>query len=117
MTRTSTRRFLCGKGAKASAAYVGVVALAALVHGIAGAPDDWSAYLALATWPGSALVTVAAFCLAAATGAVDTADTAPGPPFLLLPLTLGALVNVLLVRGACAFARHFVREARHSRRA
>ncbi|GGQ03984.1 hypothetical protein [Streptomyces roseolilacinus] len=106
-----------GKAPLVAAGYVGVVAALALAHGAAGAPEGWSALLSLVTFPGSVLVALAAFYLLPALvgGGVDLSDETVGPLDFLPQYAGGALVNVLLAWGVCAFVRHFVREARRSR--
>ncbi|WP_151772184.1 hypothetical protein [Streptomyces abyssomicinicus] len=118
MRRTSTPR-RPGWGTLAATGYVGAAAVAAVAHGAAGAPDDWGAYLTLATFPGSTVVTVAALCLAGGAGETwdssDPSDPEFGPFSFLVPYAAGASANVLLLWGALTFGRHFVREARRSR--
>jgi hypothetical protein len=111
-----TSRHLRGRAVRiAAAAYLLLVTAASVAHDLAGRPDGWSAALTLAAFPGSTVVTVLLLGLSAAWP--DPSDTGLGPLSLLVPYAAGALLNVLLVRGAFAFARHFVREARRSRTA
>ncbi|MET8578974.1 hypothetical protein [Streptomyces sp. NPDC005012] len=99
----------------AAAAYLLLVTAASVTHDLAGRPDGWSAALTLAAFPGSTVVTVLLLGLSAAWP--DLSGTGLGPLSLLVPHATGAVLNVLLVRGAFLFARHFVREARRSRAA
>ncbi|MEU9578354.1 hypothetical protein [Streptomyces chilikensis] len=115
MTPTTTPRRR-SRSTRAATAYLGVVSVASLAHGLAGAPDGWGPSMTLMTFPGSTVVTVAALCLAGGgPTATDSPDPGFGPLPFLIPYVAGALVNVLLTWGALAFARHFVREARDSR--
>ncbi|MGW0604951.1 hypothetical protein [Streptomyces sp. NPDC002640] len=98
-----------------AAAYLLLVAAASAAHDLAGRPDGWSAALTLASFPGSTVVTVLLLYPSAAW--LGPSDTGLGPLSSLVPYVAGAVLNVLVVRGAFAFARHFVREARRSRTA
>ncbi|KUH38949.1 MULTISPECIES: hypothetical protein [Streptomyces] len=113
-TRTPARR---GKAPLLAGAYVGLVAAAALAHGILGAPDGWGPLLALVTFPGPVLVAFLGFYLLPPLiggGEVEFSTDGGGVgPFDLLPQYAGgAVVNVLLAWGVVVFVRHFVREAR-----
>lgn len=118
MTQTDlTRRR--GKAPLVAAGYTGLVAAFALAYGVAGSPEGWGGFLTLVAFPGSTLVVVAfiaAHLLFSSPGEVDLSDETAGPFDPLVQYAGGALVNVLLAWGVFAFVRHFVREARRSRR-
>ncbi|CAL9446014.1 hypothetical protein [Streptomyces sp. NPDC095602] len=104
--------------AGAAGVYVGLVALASVAYGAAGAPDGWGAPLTLAAFPGAVLVAFLGYYLLPAllgTGEADAADESTGALDFLPQYAGGAVVNVLLVWAAVAFVRHFAREARRSR--
>lgn len=109
-------------GARTTAlAYVGLVAAAGFVHGLRGTPDDATiAVLQCLTLPGHTVVLLlflaaATIPGATATGADVVADIAPDPFGPMPALTAAALVNVLVVRGLCAFARRVRAELRETR--
>lgn len=110
----------CRLGRRAWAAVLAYTALAgvgALVVGAMGHPDPGTALLHLATFPGSVLVGIGAFVLAAVLDvAPSTSDADPGAFGRMLPFVLGAVVNALLVWGAVAFARVVAAELREHRR-
>ncbi|MGW1136274.1 hypothetical protein [Streptomyces zhihengii] len=110
----------CRLGRRARAAVLGYAALAgagALVVGAMGHPDQGTAYLHLATFPGSVVVGIGAFVLAAFLDvAPSTSDAQPGVFGQMLPFVLGAVVNALLVWGVVAFARVVAGELREHRR-
>ncbi|MFD3787861.1 hypothetical protein [Streptomyces cyaneofuscatus] len=93
--------------------YVGLVTLAALAYEIAGQPAAGQAAMALAAWPGEIVLLVMLYPLVPLIG--DDALLGGTVFNLLAPLLhgAGALVNVLIVWGVIAFARHF--EAEYSR--
>ncbi|MFF3288075.1 hypothetical protein [Streptomyces sp. NPDC003023] len=98
------------------ALYVGLVAVAAVVSEFAGRPEALSFVLALATFPGGAVLVVLVLLSAALSGAAESGQEDPGVS-LLAPLLHagGALLNFLMLWGAVVFARHFLHEARRSR--
>ncbi|TLQ42695.1 hypothetical protein [Streptomyces marianii] len=99
--------------------YVGLVAATGFVHALRGAPDGPTrVVLQCLTLPGYAVVLLLLLAAAAATGAggADTgADVAPNVYGPMLVLTAAALVNVLALRGLCAFARRVRAEIRETR--
>ncbi|MFZ4263990.1 hypothetical protein [Streptomyces arboris] len=99
----------------AAAGYVGLVTLAALAYEIAGQPEAGEAAMTLAAWPGEIVLLVMLYPLALAIG--DDALLGETVFSLLGPLLhgAGALVNVLIVWGVIAFARHFKAEYSRSR--
>jgi len=98
-----------------AAGYVGLVTVAALAHEIAGQPEGGRIPLTLATVPGGIVLLVLMYLSAPLTGAEPS--TEEGGFGLLAPLFhgAGALVNVLMVWGVIAFARHFRAEWSRSR--
>ncbi|WP_411081870.1 hypothetical protein [Streptomyces sp. cmx-18-6] len=99
-----------------AAGYLGLVTLAALVHEIAGRPETGQTVMTLAAYPGGVILLVTVlYPLALLTG--DDAVTEEAGFSLLNPLLdgAGALVNVLILWGVIAFARHFKAECVRSR--
>ncbi|MFI7238032.1 hypothetical protein [Streptomyces cyaneofuscatus] len=99
----------------AATGYVGLVTLAALAHEIAGQPEAGRAAMTLAAWPGEIVLLVMIYPLVMLIG--DDAPLGESVFNLLGPLLhgAGALVNVLIVWGVIAFARHFKAEYSRSR--
>ncbi|OKJ20950.1 hypothetical protein AMK21_13570 [Streptomyces sp. CB00316] len=95
--------------------YVGLVTLAALAYEIAGQPEAGQAAMTLAAWPGDIVLLVMIYPLALLPG--DDPLLGETGFSLLAPLLhgAGALVNVLIVWGVIAFARHFKAEYSRSR--
>ncbi|TXS57491.1 hypothetical protein [Streptomyces sp. t39] len=110
----------CRVGRRTRATALGYVAAAgagALVVGAMDHPDPGTAVLHLATFPGSVVVGIAAWCLAGLLDvAPSTSDAEPGLLGRMLPFVLGAVVNTLLVWGAVAFGRTVAGELREHRR-
>ncbi|MFJ7325705.1 hypothetical protein ACIQVN_05540 [Streptomyces cyaneofuscatus] len=90
--------------------YVGLVTLAALTYELAGQPEAGEAAMTLAAWPGVIILLVMLYPLAVLLG--DDPLLGETAFNLLAPLLhgAGALVNVLIVWGVVAFARHFKAE-------
>ncbi|MBT2439500.1 hypothetical protein J7E93_05050 [Streptomyces sp. ISL-36] len=105
----------------AAALYVGATAVAGLVLVLTDGSPDRLAVLHLLSFPGSAVVTVLLYLTSALFGPADPpADQATEPGIALgslVPVVGGALVNVLLIRGAVGFVRVFLRERAATRRA
>ncbi|MEU8561472.1 hypothetical protein AB0C45_08270 [Streptomyces cyaneofuscatus] len=99
----------------AAAGYVGLVTLAALAYEIAGQPEAGEAAMTLAAWPGVIILLVMLYPLAVLLG--DDPLLGETAFNLLAPLLhgAGALLNVLIVWGVIAFARHFKAEYSRSR--
>ncbi|MFG3306839.1 hypothetical protein [Streptomyces wuyuanensis] len=101
--------------------YPGSVAVAGLVHGLRGAPDDATiVVLQCLTLPGHLVVLLLLLAGAAVLGAAGPAagtgaGMAPAPFDPMLLHTAAALVNVLVLRGLCAFARRVRAELRETR--
>ncbi|MEU3835489.1 hypothetical protein [Streptomyces microflavus] len=98
-----------------AAGYIGLVTATALAHEIAGQPEGGRIPLTLATFPGGIALLVLIHLPAPLTrGGPGTEETGFS---LLAPLShgAGALLNVLIVWGVIAFARHFRAESRRSR--
>ncbi|MFJ8559717.1 hypothetical protein ACIRD0_20090 [Streptomyces microflavus] len=98
-----------------AAGYIGLVTAAALAQEIAGQPEGSRIPLTLATFPGGIALLVLLYLSAPLTG--DGPGTEEAGFSLLAPLFhgAGALLNVLIVWGVIAFARHFRAECRRSR--
>ncbi|MEI5035680.1 hypothetical protein RB201_32715 [Streptomyces sp. S1A(2023)] len=96
--------------------YIGLVLAVALVNEIAGHPSALHATMTLVAFPGDTVVLVTLIYPLAILVGDDTVDEEVTFN-LLTPLLhgAGALVNVLVVWGVIAFARHFRNEARSSR--
>ncbi|MFI9627062.1 hypothetical protein [Streptomyces sp. NPDC052042] len=117
MTQTDTSR-PWNRCLTLAACYVGLAAASSVVYDAMGRPEVLGTLLGLATSPGAVLITyfVAYPLILPLDVPVETmAPETPTSLFNSLPLfTAGAVVNVLLVWGITAFARHFLREARRS---
>ncbi|QNP66168.1 hypothetical protein [Streptomyces genisteinicus] len=114
-TRTPRRGRLLAR--VAALGYVAFAAVGGLLAGAADQPDSATAFLHLATFPGSVAVGIAAFASAALLDVEPSfSDADPGVFGVMLPFALGASLNVLLVWGAAAFGCRVAGELREHRR-
>lgn len=101
----------------AAVLYVALVSAGAVANALVGGPPDNTVPLYFATLPGSLLVTVfVVFPLGTLFGPGTPADAEAANPFgLLVPLTGGAVVNVLLAWAAFALIRKVAASRRTGR--
>ncbi|MEW5536049.1 hypothetical protein AB1339_00055 [Streptomyces cyaneofuscatus] len=98
-----------------AAGYVGLVTLAALAYEIAGQPEAGETAMTLAAWPGAIVLLVMIYPLAVLLGDDPLLGETVFNPLAPLLRGAGALLNVLIVWGVIAFARHVKAEYSRSR--
>ncbi|MEV7846882.1 hypothetical protein AB0O50_23140 [Streptomyces cyaneofuscatus] len=98
-----------------AAGYVGPVTLAGLAYEIAGQPEAGEAAMTLAAWPGAIVLLVMIYPLAVLLGDDPLLGETVFNPLAPLLHGAGALLNVLIVWGVIAFARHVKAEYSRSR--